>query len=51
VLAPPQRPYAPPTLAAPILELREELSARPGGEWVGRMYELHRGGSAELAAA
>ena len=51
VLAPPQRPYAPPTLAAPILALREELSGRPGGEWVTRMYALHRGQSAEVADA
>jgi len=24
-------------------ELREELAARPGGEWVTRMYAEHRG--------
>jgi glutathione S-transferase len=49
VLAPPERPYAPRTLAAPVLELREELSARPGGEWVREMYRRHRGESAEVA--
>lgn len=51
LLSPPQRPYAPATFAAPVLELREELSARPGGEWVARMYALHRGESAEVADA
>ncbi|MGH2979229.1 MAG: glutathione S-transferase family protein [Solirubrobacterales bacterium] len=50
LLAPPQRPYAPPTLARPLLELREELSARPGGEWVAEMYARHRGRSAEVLA-
>jgi glutathione S-transferase len=51
LLAPPQRPYAPRALAAPILELREELSARPGGEWVADMYARHRGESAEVGRA
>jgi glutathione S-transferase len=49
VLAPPERPYAPRTVAAPVLELRDELSARPGGEWVTGTYRRHRGASAELA--
>jgi glutathione S-transferase len=48
VLAPPERPYAPRTLAPPLLELRGELSARPGGEWVAEMYARHRGESAEV---
>jgi len=48
VLAPPQRPYVPQTVAPPIQELREELSARPGGEWVAEMYTRHRGESAEV---
>lgn len=51
VLAPPERPYAPRTIAHPILELRHELSSRPGGEWVAEMYGRHRGASAELAPA
>jgi len=50
VLAPPQRPYAPPALAPPLLELRAELSARRGGEWVAEMYARHRGESAEVQA-
>jgi glutathione S-transferase len=50
VLAPPQRPYAPQTVARPILELRDELSARPGGKWVVEMYGRHRGESAEVAS-
>ena len=48
VIAPPERPYAPRTMAAPMLELREELSSRPGGEWVTEMYARHRGESAEI---
>jgi len=43
LLAPPQRPYRPATMTAPVIELREELSARPGGEWVAEMYARHRG--------
>jgi glutathione S-transferase len=49
VLAPPQRPYVPRTVARPILDLRDELSARPGGEWVAEMYSRHRGESSEVA--
>lgn len=48
VLASPQRPYAPRTLAPQLLELREQLSARAGGEWVAEMYAHHRGESAEV---
>lgn len=43
VLAPPGRPYAPSRLAPAVLELREELAARPGGEWVAETYARHRG--------
>jgi glutathione S-transferase len=43
VLAPPQRPYAPDEPAPALLELRAELSARPGGAWVAEMYARHRG--------
>ena len=51
VLAPPERPYAPRTLAPALMAVREELSARPGGEWVREMYARHRGRSAEVGAA
>jgi glutathione S-transferase len=46
-LAPPERPYLPARVAAPVQELREELSARPGGRWVADMYARHRGRSME----
>src|SRR5262245_51091652 len=49
VIAPPERPYAPPMMTPPVLALREELMARPGGEWVTEMYARHRGVSAEIA--
>ena len=49
VLAPPERPYVPRALAPAVMELREELNARPGGKWVTEMYARHRGISAELA--
>ena len=49
VLDPPERPYVPPTLVPPLMELRDQLSARPGGEWVADMYARHRGSSAEVA--
>ena len=49
LLAPPQRPYVPDTIVPAVAELREELSARPGGEWVGEMYARHRAASAEVA--
>jgi glutathione S-transferase len=42
LLAPPGRPWAP-DLVSPLQPMRAELEARPGGEWVTRMYELHRG--------
>jgi glutathione S-transferase len=50
LLAPPGRPYAPTTVVPEVLKLREELSARPGGEWVDEMYARHRGTSAEVPA-
>jgi glutathione S-transferase len=50
LLSPPERPYAPPTLLPPLLEVREELRARPGGRWVEDMYARHRGVSAEVPA-
>ena len=42
VLAPPGRPWAP-TLVESMVPVREELEARPGGRWVAKMYERHRG--------
>lgn len=42
LLAPAGRPWAPP-LAERLVPVREELEARPGGRWVAKMYERHRG--------
>ena len=49
LLAPAGRPYLPAAVVPPVAELRGELSARPGGEWVSEMYARHRGASAEVA--
>lgn len=43
MLAPPGRPWAPKTLRPPLDAFREELEERPGGRWIRRMYETHRG--------
>jgi glutathione S-transferase len=51
VVAPPERPYVPAWVPAPVLELREELAARPGGQWVHEMYARHRGERAAPRAA
>ena len=50
VLCPPQRPYPPRSATPPVRELREELEARPGGEWVAAMYARHRTRSAEVTS-
>ncbi|MBA2630201.1 MAG: glutathione S-transferase family protein [Thermoleophilaceae bacterium] len=42
-LHPPGRPFMPSAVVPAVQELREELAARPGGEWVTRMYAEHRG--------
>ena len=42
LLAPPQRPHSPRSLPPAVQALREELTARPGGQWVFEMYALHR---------
>ena len=42
LIAPPERPYTPDQVPPAIEELREELMARPGGEWVLDMYARHR---------
>ena len=48
LLAPKERPYALP-LPAALAGFREELEARPGGEWVTEIYARHR--SEQLIAA
>jgi glutathione S-transferase len=50
LMTPPQRPYLPEVFPAAVLELNDELCARPAGRWVLDMYARHRGTSAELAA-
>src|SRR3954469_7651002 len=50
LLAPPERPYLPATVRPEIQELREELTARPGGRYVLEMYARHRARSAAPAA-
>ena len=42
IVGPPERPYSPRRLTPDLAELREELQARPGGEWVFEMYARHR---------
>lgn len=42
MMAPPGRPWAPKLVPA-LQPFRDELEQRPGGQWVHRMYELHRG--------
>ena len=42
VIAPPQRPHLPDRLPPEVLALREELTARPGGQWVHETYARHR---------
>jgi glutathione S-transferase len=46
LIAPPHRPYLPPTFPPALQSLREELTARPGGVWIHEMYERHRRPSA-----
>jgi len=46
LLAPPGRPFMPPTIPAALQALRDELTARPGGAYVHEMYARHRLGSA-----
>jgi glutathione S-transferase len=42
LIAPPERPYSPDLLPAALEDLREELMARPGADWVFDMYARHR---------
>ena len=51
LIAPPERPYLPPTVMPAIQELREEITARPGGRYVLEMYARHRARSGALAEA
>jgi glutathione S-transferase len=48
LIAPEGRPHAPSRMAEPVLRLRGELIARPGGEWISEMYRRHRGTSCEV---
>jgi glutathione S-transferase len=43
LLAPPGRPWAPKSLVPELQGFREEMERRPGGQWIWRMYEEHRG--------
>lgn len=43
LIAPPERPYSPASIAPALVPMREELTARPGGQWVMEMYARHRG--------
>lgn len=43
LISPPERQYAPASIAPALMPLREELSERPGGRWVMDMYARHRG--------
>jgi glutathione S-transferase len=44
LVAPRERPFAPPVKVPAVQELQDELMARPGGRWIDRMYALHRAG-------
>jgi glutathione S-transferase len=54
LIAPPHRPFLPPSFPPALQPLRDELTARPGGRWIHAMYERHRlvgGGGAAVAPA
>jgi hypothetical protein len=44
IVAPPGRPYLAAVTAPGVLELRGELTSRPGGAWIHEVYRRHRGG-------
>jgi len=50
LISAPGRQYQPASLAPALLPVREELTARPGGQWVLEMFARHRGTSAAVAA-
>lgn len=43
LIAPPERPYLPSAFPADLQPFRDEVTARPGGQWVLEMYARHRG--------
>jgi glutathione S-transferase len=51
LIVPPERQYPPLRLAPAMAELREEMAARDGGQWVYEMFRRHRGVSAEVGAS
>ena len=48
IVSAPERPYAPLNPPAALLDLQEELEARPGGQWILDTYARHRPASAEI---
>lgn len=49
LLAPPERPFAPPVAPVALVALRQELEGRAAGRWVFDMYARHRGRDGALA--
>lgn len=50
LIAPPERQHLPATLVPALMPLRDELTARPGGQWILETFARHRGTSAAIAA-
>jgi len=50
LVAPPEFPYPPPPMPAPVLEARSSLSEHPAFQWVLDTYRRHRGESAAVPA-
>jgi glutathione S-transferase len=50
LIAAPQRQFQPPRIAAPLVPFQQELTDRPGGQWLLEMFARHRGTSVALAA-
>ena len=42
LIAPPNRPFLPRSLPPEVMALREEMTARPGGQWVLETYARSR---------
>ena len=42
LVAPPERPWAPKQLVGELQNIREQLTARPAGQWITEMYARHR---------
>jgi glutathione S-transferase len=51
LLAPPNRPFLPRSVAPEIQDFRDELLARRGGAWVHEMYLAHRLGASSRATS